>query len=284
MLTRRARVYGLLFSLMTAYPTVLRAAPGDLDPDFGSGGIVTTVIGGSSTANALVMQPDGKIVAAGTSYSQPPSDFTLVRYESDGTVDRTFGTGGVATTDFDDNEDVALALALQPDGKLVAAGFTYDGSVTRFALSRYDTNGSPDGAFGIGGKVVTDFGGDVAFDVAVAYGVVIQPDGKIVVAGFSSTPGAPPHAPNWNFAIARYDSDGNLDPTFGMSGKVTTDFAGDDDTGRAVLIQPDAKIVVAGDALAGSTDFDAALVRYETDGTLDPTFGTLGKVAMDFGD
>jgi uncharacterized delta-60 repeat protein len=215
------------------------AAPGDLDPTFGIGGVVATDFG----AGQVAIQRDGKIVAAGGG---------LARYNADGTLDPTFGTGGEVTTDFG-----ATDVAVQRDGKIVVAGS---------GLARYTPDGTPDPTFGTGGEVATDFW---------AAAVAIQLDGKTVVAGsfFNGS--------NDDFALARYNPDGTLDPTFGTGGKVTTDFFGDWDDANALAIQGDGKVVVAGTAF-NNTNPDFALTRYNADGTLDPTFGTGGKVTTDF--
>ncbi len=224
---------------------------GSLDPTFSTDGKVTTdFAGGFDEAFAVALQPDGKIVAAGGAVvGSSPFDFALTRYNPDGSLDPTFGTDGKATTDFG-GTDEALAMALQPDGKIVAAGQAFTGSspdfAVDFAVARYNPDGSLDSTFGTGGKVTTDFAG---FDAARA--VALQPNGKIVAAGGSS----------FDFAVARYKKHGSLDPSFGPGGKVTTDFASSTDVARAVALQPDGKIVAAGDAATG-TSFDFALARY----------------------
>jgi len=181
----------------------------------------------------------------------------------DGDLDVTFGNDGIVTTDFG-GADEGRAVALQKDGKIVVAGVTAGlyPLPSDFAVARYNKDGNLDMSFGVGGKVINDFGGN---DEGLA--VVLQKDGKIVVAGESDD----------DFAIARYNTDGSLDLTFGTGGKVTTDFGGVDE-GRAVALQKDGKIVVA-----GASDGDFAVARYNTDGSLDLTFGTGGKVINDFG-
>src|SRR5439155_8699659 len=141
----------------------------------------------------------------------------------------------------------------------------------------YRADGSVDLTFGSGGRVVTDFGGD-----DTAFALAVQPDGKIVVAGVSTGGGT------MDFALARYDSDGALDTTFGSGGRVVTDLGGNggnggNDEAFALVVQPDGRLVAAGaSTAAGSLDFDFALARYNTDGTLDATFGTAGQVVTDF--
>src|SRR5262249_41974587 len=155
------------------------------------------------------------------------SDFALARYNGDGSLDTSFGTGGEVTTVLS-LADFAESVAIQTDGKIVAAGISQQSATAQdFGLARYNSDGSLDTNFGRGGKVLTDFAGsnDGAFDVA------IQTDGKIVAAGFSFQ-----FTASENFALARYNSNGVLDTTFGAGGKVTTDFGNTFDTGRAVAL------------------------------------------------
>ncbi len=158
---------------------------GSLDTSFGTGGEVLTDFGGEEFANALVLQPDGKLVAAGTT----GSDFALARYNADGSLDTSFGSGGKVTTA---GFGSARALVLQPDGKLVAAGDGFPPLATSddFGLVRYNSDGSLDTSFGTAGKILTDFGGTNE----AATSLVLQPDGKLVAAGSS----------NGDFALARY--------------------------------------------------------------------------------
>ena len=243
-----------------------QAAPGDLDLSFGTGGKVITDFGpGSNSATAIAIQADGKIVAVGGSSS---GDFALARYNTDGSLDASFGTGGKVTTDIG-LFDVAFAVAIQADGKIVAAGGTApEGFCCQFALARYNADGSLDVSFGVGGKVTTVFSGD-----SRAFAVAIQADGKIVAAGGTDDPFIT------DFALARYNADGSLDTSFGVGGKVTTDFGGFD-RASGLAVQGDDKIVAVG---AGGPNNDFVLARYNTDGSLDTSFGTGGKVTTDFG-
>ncbi len=252
----------LALALVTAVlPGAAVAAPGDLDPSFGSSGKVTTDFGGSDAASAVAIQTDGRIVAAGRSGS---GDFALARYNVDGSLDPTFGSSGMVMTDFG-GSDAASAVAIQPDGRIVTAGRSGSGD---FALARYNADGSLDPSFGSGGKVTTDFGG---FDLAL--GVALQSDGKIVAAGQGGS--------SFDFALARYNADGSLDTSFGSGGKVTTDF-GVFEAATAVAIQRDGKIVATGSTFSsGFQQF--ALARYNADGSLDTSFGSGGIVTTDFG-
>ena len=257
---------------------------GSLDSTFGIGGKVRTDFSAfDSGVNAIALQPDGKIVAAGfrAPFTQNGSDFALVRYNADGSLDTTFGSGGRVTTDFLSLDDVANAVTIQPDGRIVAVGYN---NVTRFAqflfdfaLARYNSDGSLDPSFGSGGKVTTNFFG--SFDVARA--VAIQPDGKLVVAGAATNPFLPSET---DFGLVRYQSDGSLDVTFGTGGKVVTDFFSEGDEAYALSLQPDGRIIAAGLAEEGSFSgrSDFALARYNTNGSLDTAFGSGGRVRTDF--
>lgn len=252
-------------------PLRAHAAQGDLDLTFGNGGKVTTQFGGGGdSVHALVAQPDGKIVAAGTSSN---SDFAVARYNIDGSLDFTFGSGGKVTTDFFGNRDVAVAVALQPDGKIVAAGHAFDapGNNIVFALARYNSNGSLDSTFGSGGKVT---GGGTE-----AESVVIQLDNKILVGGYTIGSGLPN---NLDFDLVRLNPDGTLDDSFGSGGKVTTDFFGRGDRIFALALQPDGQIVAAGAADRFALTADFALARYKPNGKLDKSFGTGGKLTTNF--
>jgi uncharacterized delta-60 repeat protein/uncharacterized repeat protein (TIGR01451 family) len=225
---------------------------GSLDTSFDTDGKVATVFGSNDRGHDVVVQDDGKIVVVGES----DNNFALARYNSDGSLDTSFGVGGKVTTDFG-SSDNGWAAILQADNKIVVAGR----SDNNFALARYNSDGNLDTSFGVDGKVITDFGS--SNDIAQA--VALLSDGKFVVAGQS----------NFSFALARYNSDGSLDTSFGTAGKVFT--AGFNSGSDDMVIQPDGKIVLVGNS------GDIAMVRYNSDGSLDTSFGTDGKVIIDFG-
>jgi uncharacterized delta-60 repeat protein len=150
---------------------------GSLDTSFNGTGKVTTAIGSTSAAHELALQPDGKVVVTGVG-TNGTIRFALARYNVNGSLDTTFGSGGKVTTPIGSTEDVADDLVIQPDGKLAVAGFSYVGSRRVFALARYNANGSLDTAFNGTGKVTAAVGLDDE-----AYGLILQPDGKLVAAG-----------------------------------------------------------------------------------------------------
>ncbi|MGB3527211.1 MAG: T9SS type A sorting domain-containing protein [Flavobacteriales bacterium] len=254
---------------------------GTLDNSFGGDGKVTTDFGmWGDEGNSVVIQLDGKIVVAGWATVDPEIDFALARYNTDGTLDNSFSADGKVTTDFGTGFNQGASVAIQPDGKIVVAGHTnVNSSGDRdFAVARYNMDGTLDISFSADGKVTTNLGTGTAYGTAYDEGksVAIQPDGKIVVAGYAS------NGTDRDFALARYNTDGSLDNSFNMDGKVTTDFGTSDDIGFSVAIQLDGKIVVAGSA-ESSTGYVFALARYNTDGSLDNSFSADGKVTTDFG-
>jgi uncharacterized delta-60 repeat protein len=274
---------GIVLSWFIA-PQVAQAAAGDLDPTFGTGGMVMTDLNHSTDiANAVAVQADGKLVVVGTAYKHndyTDEDFVVTRYNTDGTLDTAFGRGGKARTDFPGLAAVPSSVMIQRDGKIVVAGgafplFTFLGN---FELVRYKPNGSLDTSFGNGGIVTTNFPeGSYASDVA------LQPDGKIIAAGTVFVNFIPGEPSDTDFALARYNPDGTPDATFGNGGQVSTDFFGHEDDAFSVLIQPDGKIVAVGSANQPATFYDFAAVRYLSNGTIDTTFGVSGKVNTDFG-
>ena len=286
----------------------VEGAAGDLDPLFGSGGVVTTDIASSSDSGGIVaLQPDGKIIVAGSAQnlSNGQLSVALVRYNPNGSLDPTFGSGGIVVTTintfandvvlqgdgkivvsaggliarFNPNGSVdptfgsggtinllASSLAIQSDGKILAAVIAGGD----FTVARLNPNGSLDATFGNGGQVSTDLGGN---DTAKAIG--LQSDSKIVASGMSGDAAG----------VVRYNPNGSLDPTFGSGGIVLTFVAGGNFS--RMTIQQDDKILIAGDVqdeaiiLGGDSDF--AMLRYNPNGSPDPTFGFGGLVITDVG-
>jgi uncharacterized delta-60 repeat protein len=249
-------------------------AGGIVDTSFGAGGIVTTAIGPSQDiAHAIAIQSDGKIVVGGSSWNGSDADFALVRYNADASLDASFGSGGKVTTAIGALGDAAYAFAIRSDGKIVAAGQSWNGFNVDIALARYDPDGSLDASFGSGGKVTTTIGSNDDF----AYALAIQSDGKIVAAGNSWT-GSQNNA---DFACVRYDPNGSLDISFGLGGIVTTAIAEEDES-SSLVIQSGGQIVAAGFSYSGGRA-DFTLVRYNPNGSLDTTFGGGdGISAVDF--
>lgn len=252
------------------------AAPGDLDTGFGQGGFTGADIPQVSgyTRNVLV-QPDGKILASG----QPTShyDFAIVRYQLDGSLDRSFGNDGLVLTDLSGKDwfEDALAMVLQPDGKIVLAGYLEDNrKIFHFALARFSKDGQLDASFGKRGVVLTRPPGNKNGGVAQA--LALLPNGKLLVGGDSAG----------YFTLARYTSNGKLDRKFGTNGFARTQFPERDFSVISdIKVQPDGNIVVAGVSgkLGVQESADLALARYKTNGQLDRRFGQRGRVLTDFG-
>src|SRR5947207_4956785 len=208
---------------------------GNLDPSFGTGGIVVTDLGGVDAAQAVALQSDGRIVVGGSSDGR----FAFARYGVDGTLDSTFGSGGVVVTNF---EGRLSALALASGGKILAAGTGFNGYTFRgFVLARYNADGTSDLTFGTAGSVTSHFGSG---DPDAAFALAVQSDGRIVVAGR-----AEPGQRNGTsyFGLLRYEADGVLDRSFAPCVGATTGFGvfvGAEAV--AVLVQPDGKLVAVG--------------------------------------
>lgn len=252
---------------------VVRYNPdGALDNGFGINGRVIVDVDGDDRALSVVLQGDGKILAAGHSESDEHERFTLLRLLADGTPDPDFGTAGIAQAAFLPEDDATgWDAALQPDGKIVMVGHASDGTYQQFAMARFNTNGSLDAGFGTGGTVTVDLGS--ADDIA--HSVAVQGDGKIVVAGYSS------NGINEHYLAVRLLSDGTLDPAFGSGGTVETSVSGYD-TPHGVVVQPDGRIVLAGYSHNGMQRVFSS-VRLLEDGSLDATYDGDGKVLLPIG-
>ena len=250
------------------------AAPGDLDPTFGTGGMAVS-FGPKDVVRAMVQQPDGKLVGAGTSFTVSVGYLLLVRYLPDGRGDPAFGAGGKVTIPAGHGSS-ATALVLQADGKLVVAGSATGETSSPdtppkrdLLLARLSPDGHLDAPFGSGGLLTTTVESNSA-----AFALLQQPDGKLVVAGTSDP------APANNFTptafLVRYHEDGRVDASFGTEGTVTLGRGGVPGGGvpGALLLQPDGKLVVA---LPGSP---LRVVRVLPGGRPDPSFGSEGAVTM----
>jgi uncharacterized delta-60 repeat protein len=258
---------------------------GSLDTTFGSGGLVITSFNSEGAfVSALALQPDGKILAAGTKYinftsdDSSDTDFGIARYNSDGSLDTTFGIGGEIATDFNQKNDDAFAIILQPDGKIIAAGdATSPITFIDFALARYLADGSLDTTFGTAGRVETDFGGK---NLDQARAIVLQADGKIVAAGTTVSK----NGLTQQFGVARYNSNGIQDATFGKRGLATVNFGSSGQIAHSILLQPDGRLVTVGFSDNESSDSDFLVAWMNSNGTLDPAFGTAGEVRTSLGD
>ena len=257
-------------------------ADGSLDDAFGTGGeVLIDLAGGADRLRAVQVQPDGKIVAAGQAEIGGQEDALLVRLHADGTIDTDFGDDGIVTKDFNGFDDLFRDMALQSDGKIVVAGrqTESDGTTTRFTVSRFRPDGSPDAAFGTDGVVVVDFTGRSA----AATGIALQADDKIVAGGMTET-GAGGRSTR-AFAIARLHPDGTLDTSFDGDGKNTADISEDRaDTALGLAIEPSGHIVLAGVTDwedGGDTFRNIALARFVGDSAPLPVELTSFEATLD---
>ena len=250
---------------------------GSLDSTFDGDGLVTTAIGNyHDEARAVAIQPDGNILVVGSFGTSNGDDFFVARYNPDGSLDASFDFDGIVTTDFGASE-VPMAIAIQPDWKIVVVGYSEIGPFNggaKIAVARYNTDGSLDSSFSADGKAVTDLNSSHELATSVA----VQTDGKIVLTGYKNV-----GINDNDIVLLRYNSDGSLDPTFDGDGMVSTEVGtGSDEFASSIAIQPDGKILIGGRAYNGS-DTDLALLRFDSAGNLDPGFDVDGKVITDFG-
>ncbi|WP_171036470.1 T9SS type A sorting domain-containing protein [Dyadobacter sediminis] len=268
-----------------AYFTLVRYnSDGSIDNSFGNFGVVKTIVGiDEDIPYSVVIQPDGKIIAAGYSWNGTNYDFAMVRYNSNGSRDLGFGTGGVVTTDFNNTNEKANKVLLQPDGKIIVGGYSGDLSNTDLdlAMARYNNDGSLDSNFGINGRRISHVG--ILGSWQSIRAMELQVNGKIVVAGFTEVYDEINDTFNNIFLISRFEVDGQMDYSFGTNGIVKTTL-GKWDVAVSLKIQADGKIITTGTTKAvkiGGFD-DFALVRYNSNGSIDNTFGNNGIVLTTF--
>ena len=255
--------------------TLVRLNPdGSPDNTFNSDGIsMADVNGMSDVATSVAIRPDGKIVIAGVTNNGSDNDILLMGFTQAGFLDHSFGENGITYTQIGPGTfEYAHGMILQPDGKIVVVGQVGTGAGSDFVLVRYLPDGSQDLSFGPGSVVTTSF----SMYEDIAYALMLQPDGKLIAVGSTRPDSLHPY-----MAVARYNTDGSPDSSFGTNGKVMT-LVGSNPTGYACALQPDNKIVVVGNGWNGVDD-DFAIVRYNADGSLDTTFSTDGKQTVDIG-
>ncbi|MBF0695204.1 MAG: T9SS type A sorting domain-containing protein [Flavobacterium sp.] len=260
---------------------------GSQDRNFGKNGIARVNLPQKSVASSIAVQSDGKIIVGGKiseEYSLDYTDFLVGRFLPNGSPDESFGVNGFTMINFGTttnrhvvSEDVVHSLKIQPDGKIIAAGFTFaepSNSTSDFAMLRLNFDGSPDTTFGKNGRVITNFGrGEIAESIQLA------DDGKILLSGiYYYNDDA-----SQKICLAKYNSDGTLDTNFGINGKVVNDFNNDANSGFAFAshLQPDGKLIVGG--YVDNTSVDLFLQRFNADGTPDVSFGFDGQLTIDRG-
>ena len=232
---------------------------GSLDTSFSGDGMVTTSFSaGDDVGSGIAIQSDGKIVVVGTSDNlSGTSEIAVARFNDDGSLDTSFGGGGMVTAGFLAGNDVGSGIVVQSDGKIVVVGTSDDLSTTFLAVAGFNTDGSPDNSFGNGGSVLTQSslnGRDMGS------GIALQSDDKIVVVGSGDDISGV-----LEFVVARFNADGSFTNTANSFGKVTTSFSAGDDVGSGIALQSDDKIVVVGTSDDGSGTSEFAVARYLQD-------------------
>ncbi len=249
---------------------------GSLDNSFGNQGKVTTAVSALiDYALAVKIQADGRIVVAGYAHNGTNTDFAVGRYLTDGTLDTTFGSGGIKLVDINGKDDFGWDCVIQSDSKIVVGGYSKRFGKDNFALIRLNTDGNLDTGFGSGGKVTTTVGSSSSFAHAIGIQKIAPNAGKIILAGYATFS-------SQDFALTRYNSSGSLDTTFGSSGVASINFEGNIDKAFSLAIQGDDKVVIAGTNYTGTYN-DFAMARLNVNGTMDSGFGSAGKVTTAVG-
>ena len=243
---------------------------GVLDTSFGNNGIVTTVISGTyNLGHTAVVQPDGKIIVAGEAGESSTYKVAVVRYNTDGTLDSTFGNSGTLLVQVGSDRSYARNISLQPDGKIVIGAYTYDDIAADFAVVRLNADGTLDNSFGTNGITIVDNGSHEVVDA-----MTLLSDGRIILAGNNYD----------NFLAARFNTDGSLDTSFGTNGWASTEFNSSYSQVKDATAQDDGKILLSGFGTDISTGrYKIAVARFNTDGAIDNTFGTSGQVYFNIG-
>jgi uncharacterized delta-60 repeat protein len=261
------KLYTFLILLLSA--ASMTAQSGTLDTSFGNNGFATTQVSATyNFASATLVQPDGKILVVGDSGEPATYKATVVRFNPDGTLDTSFGTGGNVTITIPSAKSFGMDVALQNDGKIVVGARTWNNVTGDFVLARLNTDGTFDSSFGTNGVVVANSGGS---DVAAS--VLIADDGKIYLAGDSDS----------NFSVAKFNADGSLETTFGNNGWATIIFDSASSYIQEIALQNDGNIVMGGFAIGAGGRYSMAAARMDANGVLDTSFGTEGKISFNFG-
>ena len=250
-------------------------SPGDLDKTFGNNGKVNLgIVGYYDVAQEVALQKDGKIVVAGYGMKSLASfkGLSMARYLQNGEMDYDFGNLGVIHKVTMNLEGEVNSVVIQKDDKIVVVGYSISPTTNNeeITLVRFTENGKVDKSFGNKGLIVTE----ISSEKEVGESIAIQPDGKIVVVGTTQ------HNPSFDVVLVRYDEYGHLDPYFGIGGIVITDINSGVDIGKSLVIQSDGKLIVSGFTYVGNKFF-MTLLRYDSNGVLDPTFGESGIVITD---
>jgi len=247
---------------------------GSIDNSFDADGRQTTLIGdASSTSYSIALQDDGKTVMAGYATVAGINRFAVARYNTNGSLDNSFNGSGIQIANLGSDIQIGNSVEIQKNGKIIIAGYTFNGSNNDFAVARFNPDGRPDNTFDTDGILTTDIQ-NASDDYAGS--VAIQNDDKIIVAGYSFINS------NAAFVLIRYNTDGSLDNTFDIDGKLVGDYNQGNTSVNAIVVQSDGKVVTAGTTWNGS-NYDFAIVRYNANGSLDITFSDDGKQITEFG-
>jgi uncharacterized delta-60 repeat protein len=245
---------------------------GTVDSSFDGDGKLTTEIGTESFVRSLALQADGKLLAAGYGSNGITVGISIARYEADGSLDNSFGTDGIVVTTIGSSTSAAYSILVQPDGKILATGYSViiTDNTSELVLARYNADGTPDSTFGNDGIVTNDFGYDLAFGT----GAVLLPDGRILLVGTASYGNQPT-----NYLLVQFLPDGSLDNSFGNNGIIITNISPAYDSPHSLKLLADGRFVVAG-TTGYYQDNQIALARYNKNGLLDSSFSDDGMLII----
>jgi uncharacterized delta-60 repeat protein len=231
-------------------------ANGTIDNTFGTAGKVTTDISfADDWAFSVRVLPDGSILVAGYAYNGADYDFAIVKYHSDGSLDTSFGSGGIRYIDYNSYSDIGIAMEVMTNGKILLGGYTGPAGDKDFLVARLDANGSLDPTFDGDGWAITSLG---SYDDNL-YSMKLQTDGKFIAAGSTS------NGSNLDMAVVRFNADGSLDNTFGVGGIFRLDIDGGDDIAWSVKLVMNNKILVGGETWGGRADYNFAVIQLNND-------------------
>lgn len=250
-------------------------SPGDSDLTFGNDGRQVLSVGAANAfSRAIVVQPDGKILVAGIASNGLDNDFAVLRFNTNGSLDTSFGEQGKVFTDFLVTTDITESMQLDSFNRILVAGSVDTGDGFAFGIARYTSEGTLDTSFGIGGMAFHKIG-----VTGFCKALVVQADHKPVLGGYALNPVTGTN----EFALIRYTDEGDLDPLFGQGGIVFTSAIIGAGVANAMTLQGDGKIVLAGQALNDATfHWEIAIARYHPDGSLDMTWGDEGMLLSGF--
>jgi len=249
------------------------AQPGSLDKSFGvNGKVILSFSQTDDIAQDVAVQADGKIVVTGFMFSDTSFKFITVRFNTDGTLDNTFGKGGKVITQIGNKDDKATSVKVDKNGSIFVGGYTWTGNAFDFALVKYKNNGILDDRFNNNGIAAVSIG--IFDDMAVS--LIILESGGIIQSGFTE------RFIRNDFTVVKYNSDGNLDKTFGNNGKVVTQISTFNNISKSSAIITNDGIILAGYSFSGIKN-NFTTVKYDNNGILDSTFGITGKVATEIG-